>query len=234
MTTFNTLLARAQSAISDKGGAVWETAVVTEWVRDAIRDYSQHFKRTVTVAFELSGQTGQHTFDLPADFISMIQVEYPTGEDPPTYLLRLNRRNPRFWTAAGFYDVEITNDAATTDSVPDNPATFWISDEVVDGETMTWTYTANHDPTVTTTYHITVPAEHEPLLIAYVVWQALLERLAKEAQSPETSIGLFDQYATAAELAEAEYRRALAAAQGEKSASGWTGPWQMDVHDPIY
>jgi hypothetical protein len=237
MTLLSAIADRAQVVLGDSAAGTWSQAVVEGWIKEAIRDYSQHFKRTKTVSTVLtSGDTGVHSFDLPGDFRDMVEVEYPADEDPPVYLKRLSRKSARFWARAGFYDVEITADA-DYDIIGDafeNPATFWISDEVEEGETLRWIYTANHDATISSSAHITVPEEHEHLLVKFVYWQAIAERLATEAQNPDTTIRMLQQFKLASQAAENAYRSALADAKKALSGGGYTGPWKSDIHDPIY
>jgi hypothetical protein len=228
---------RAQLALGDALAATWPQATVEAWLLEAIRDYSQHFKRTRATSRTLTtAEAGQHSFDLPNDFIGMIAVEYPGDQDPPVYLERLSRRNPAFWGQAGFYDIETTSDA-DWDPVGDdleNPPMLWISDEVEAAKKIAFTYTATHDATITAEDQCTVPDEHQHLLIKFVVWQAMVEREAVEAQSPDTTIRMLQQFKLATQAAESAYRSALADAKKTLSGGGYTGPWKSDVYDPIY
>ncbi len=40
---------------------------------------------------------------MPAGTISIISVEYPDGNDPPTYLYQRELTHPDFWGQDGFY-----------------------------------------------------------------------------------------------------------------------------------
>jgi hypothetical protein len=237
MTKLYQLADRAQLALGDAAEATWPQDTIEGWLQEAIRDYSQHFKRTCTASLTITaGCAGDHRFPLPEDFCGMIQAEYPAGEDPPVYLQRLSRKSPRFWGSAGYYDVESAGDADWDDveDQPANPATFWISDEVEAGETIGFAYTANHDAGVSSLDYVTVPAEHEHLLIKFVTWQAMNEREAVEAQNPDTTIRMLQQFKLASQAAEAAYRSALADAKKALSGGGQTGPWRADCYDPVY
>jgi hypothetical protein len=227
MTTLANLADQAQISLNDAGAGTWPQATVEAWVLDAIRDYSQHFSRTLEATVTTTAAT--HRYDLPvapAAFRGMVLVEYPTGEDPPEVLDPLSRKDPRFWAGEGYYDVEPSGAASA--------GSLWISASPDDGETITLTYLAPHSDKLASDDTLTVPGEHETILVDYVVWRALSERVVTEAQSPDTTVRLLYQFMLAAERAEDAYRESLAAAKGQQAPGGWTGPWRSDVHDPIY
>jgi hypothetical protein len=227
MTTLLQLADRAQLALNDSGVGTWPQATVEAWCLDAIRDYSQFFPRTRTSTTTIAIDDAGHEFDLPTDFLAVILVEFPDGEDPPEYLERRARTRAAFWDYEGYYDVEPSHDAGTA-------GTLFLSEEPANGEAYTLTWLAPHDTDLVSGDTITVPEDHESILILYVLWQATRERMATEEQDPDTTIHLLRQMVNAAEQAEADYRRALERAQDHVAPGGWTGPWRADVHDPIY
>lgn len=227
MTTLLQLADRCQLALNDAGAGTWPQATVEAWVLDAIRDYSQYFPRTKTATTTIAIDDAGHEFDLPADFLSMILVEFPTGQDPPQYLLRRARTHEAFWDYESYYDVEPSGDA-------DSAGTLYLSEEPANGESYALTYTAQHDTGLESGDDITVREDHESILILYVIWQAFKERMATQEQDPDTTIHLLQQMVRAADQAEAEYRRALQRAESHRAEGGYTGPWRADVHDPIY
>ena len=114
MTTLLQLADRCQLALNDSGVGTWPQATVEAWVLDAIRDYSQYFPRVRTSTTTITTPSSTpHVFDLPGDFLAVVLVEFPDGEDPPEYLQLRSRTRDGFWDYTGFYDIEPSHDAAT-------------------------------------------------------------------------------------------------------------------------
>jgi hypothetical protein len=228
MTTIAEVADMAQITLSDTGGTIWIQADVEMWVLEAIRDYSAHFHRT---RVETANTTDAiHEYSLTRDLIDIILVEYPTGEDPPHYLERLPRTDPRFWAGDGFYDLELTLEE-------DTEATLWISAEGETGEQITYTYlAAYYDGAAAPIPALTVyvPDRHLPILIRYVEWKATSERLFDELQDPDRTIHLIDGMKKTVEEKRIAYERAITAALAEAVRSGWTSRWRMDKDDRIY
>jgi hypothetical protein len=231
MTTLTQLADRAQLQLNDTAAGTWPQTTVEQWCIDAIGDYSQSFPRTREIAVVISGASPGYAFDMTPDTIDVILVEHPTGEDPPEYLKRRARTHPNFYGQPGYYDVELTHDSQEYPQI-------YLSEEPADGETITMTVKCHHDVTLQGGDDITVPVEHESILILYVLWQAFKERLATEQQDPDTTlqgaVTLLQQLVKGAQQAEAEYRRALDRAKEARSESAITGPWTADAHDRIY
>ena len=79
-TTLQNIIDACEADLGDSGNATWSAADITQWCRDAIADYSVHFPRVLTDTITTSDD--DRTYDLNADFLDPISVEYPTGEDP--------------------------------------------------------------------------------------------------------------------------------------------------------
>lgn len=231
MTTLTQLADRAQLQLNDATAGTWPQATVEQWCIDAIADYSQSFPRTREIAVQISGADPGHAFNMTTDTIDVVLVEYPSGEDPPEYLKRRPRTHPNFYDYEGYYDIQLTHDSQEYPQI-------YLSEEPSDGETITMTVKAHHDVMLQGGDDITVPVEHESILILYVLWQAFKERLATEQQDPDTTlqgaVTLLQQLVKGAQQAEAEYRRALERAKAARSESAITGPWTADTHDRIY
>lgn len=228
MTTLLQLADRCQLALNDSSVGTWPQATVEAWCVDAIRDYSQYFPRVRTSTTTIATVSSTpHEFSLPTDFMAMILVEFPDGEDPPEYLEHRSRTRDDFWDYEGYYDIEPSGDAATAGKL-------FLSEAPEAGEAYTLSWLAPHDTDLDSGDTITVREDHESILILYVLWQACRERMATQEQDPDTTIHILQQLVKAAEQAEAEYRRALERAQDHIAPGGWTGPWRADLHDPIY
>ncbi|HSJ55515.1 MAG TPA: hypothetical protein VLC52_17370, partial [Anaerolineae bacterium] len=117
-------------------------------------------------------------------------------------------------------------------------STLYLSHSPAGTEQCSVTYSAFHIPIVNSvpapSAAITVAAYHEHIIEQYAVWQAHVQRLATEVQSPDTTIRLIQQYKLAVQATEASYRASLRQAIAARSAGGWTGPWRVDGHDRIY
>ena len=225
-TALDILADRIQLMLNDAAVGTWPQATIESWVCEAIRDYSQYFPRTRTVS-QLVTSSPDHTWDLQPDFLGIIQVEYPTGENPPEYLTLRSRRHDNFWDEEGYYDIEPSGDAVTQ-------GVLYLSEIPTAGEYIGVTYLAPHDPDLGSSDKITVPVEHEFLLELHVLWTAFKERAATHLQDPDTTTMVLQKMVNAEMQAHEEYRRAIRNAEQHRSKGGWTGPWKTDIYDPIY
>ena len=225
MTLLSNLRDRIQEMLNDTGAGTWSTTTLEKWCNDAIRDYSQYFPRVKRTKTLISSATHEHS--LPTDFISLIMLEYPEGEDPPAFLERRARTHDQFWGYEGYYDLEPRKDANDTGK-------FWTSEETANGEYFEITYYAPHDSSLASNSTVTVPTEHEFLIELYVIWTAFKERAATHLQDPDTTSDILQKMVNAEMQAHEEYRRAIRNAEVHRSEGGWTGPWRADIHDPIY
>jgi hypothetical protein len=232
MTTITQLVDRIQLLLNDSAASIWAQTDIEEWAIDGIRDYSIHFPRTVTASYATEVISGEQSWTLEGDFLAALLVEFPVGDDPPTYLKRLARSHPDFWLSDDYYDIELAG------SDPSRPATIYISATPTAGQELSITYHAYHIPAANavppSSAAISVPSIHEHIIEAYAIWQAHVERLNTEIQSPDTTIRLIQQYKLAVQATENSYRAALRAAINARSAGGWTGPWTVDNNDRIY
>jgi hypothetical protein len=175
---------------------------VEQWARDAIRDYSMHFplRKIQTLATSLN----DNTYDLAADFIDVVSVEYPTGEDPRKYLKRRPVSHPDFWSADGFYDIVPNEDATNTNEL-------WISTDPAAAEGIDVYYDAQHSAAIALGTAITVPDRHVHILRQYVIWQAILQRANLEHANPTSNSSLLmSQLMTDSERARRAYVDLLA------------------------
>jgi hypothetical protein len=231
MTTLAQLADRAQLTLNDSAAGTWPQATVEAWVLDAIRDYSQTFPMTSTCTLVVGSVDPDHHFHLPIDIIAITHVEYPGLQDPPVFVKRRARTHSQFYGYEGYYDIQYFDDAQT-------PPIIYLSQEPTIGQRINLTYKVAHLSTLDPGDSITVPEQHESILILYVLWQAFKERLSTEEQDPDTTLAgavtLLQQLVKGATQAEAEYRRALQRAKANVAEGGITGPWKADIYDPIY
>ncbi|MFC2031559.1 hypothetical protein ACFLWA_12640 [Chloroflexota bacterium] len=217
----------AQVSLGDSAGTTWSQGDVEDWVTEAIRDYGSHFHRILHQTITMV--TGTNNYNLENSFLAPVLVEYPKGEDPPLYLDRLSRKDPRFWAGTKFYDIEEYAKAEDAGQI-------WISATVTTAEQVYLTYQAlYYDPDAdiaeTNCY---VPDQHLPLLVLFVQWKATVERLNDELQAPDRSINLIDDMNDAVKTARDTYDKAIDRAKAAGYQSRWTEPWSQDTYDPIY
>ena len=230
-TTWAALIDRCESSLNDAGNAEWSTAEIAEWLNDFTRDYSQYFPLLKTQTIACSA--GDQEYDLSADFLAMLVVEYPTGEQPPRYLARLAFTHPDWAGGERWYDIIEHSDDT-------DPAELWISASPAVGESIAVQYHAHHAliaDTASVSGSATVPPVHQPLAIKYVLWQAALQLLFAEQQSPTSNSSLLmAQLSQNARRLEAAYhtavRQALYAADGRCQVTPWIATG--DLHARIY
>ena len=102
------------------------------------------------------------------------------------------------------------------------------------GEQIYVHYSRLYDTDLVSADQITIPPEHEPIILAFVIWRAHQERLATEAQNPDTTIRMLQQMKLAVQSTEFTYRQMLRRAKAANALGGPTGPWEVDGYDRIY
>lgn len=183
-TTFDSVVTRLKITLNDKTATTWDTEMIATFLNDAIRDYTQHFPIQATDTIAMT--TGTDTYDLNTDFMNVVSVEYPDGEDPREYMLRRPYTHPDFWNVEGYYDI-VHNDDDT------NPSEIVFSDAVATGETAVVQYNAHHaliTDTALISGNITVPPYHQHLLTHFARWQASLHLASAEQQTPTSNSSL--------------------------------------------
>ena len=224
-TTLAEMADRAQLVLNDTAAGTWSQTIVEEWCLDALREYNQHFFRSAQHFIDCVA--GQHYYELNADFRGVIYVSYPWDLDDPVYLKRLSRQHPDFWLSDDYYDIQESYD------VYDAPL-IWISASPSAGEQIYVHYASLYDIELTSIDNFEIPPEHDPIIIAFVVWRAHQERLATEAQNPDTTIRMLQQMKLAVQSTEFTYRQLLRRAKAARAVGGPTGPWEVDGYDRVY
>jgi len=223
-STLEELTDRVQLVISDSAEVVWSQMDVQEHVRSGIREYSKHFPRMLSL--NIPAITDMHVYDLPADYFSMVSVEYPVGEEPPAYLIRGNSTTSYFWSSNICYDVLLHFSATDMDELT-------LSASTDAGKTIRIAYNALHLFDVPSNTTLTIPQEHEEIVIAYAIWMCWRQRLGeftKDAGSNSNTL-LLDQIASNTDRAETAYRRLLRDTSLQHEPSLYPIAWQMDKWD---
>jgi hypothetical protein len=221
MTTFAELVNRCEQNLNDESNATWTAEQIVKWINDGIRDYSQHFPRIKTQTISTIAAT--NVYNLASDFMGILSVEYPTGEDPQEYISRLAWNHADFWTYDTWYDILPRSDDTDTSEI-------WISDDPAGTETIEVQYHAHHDLVTDaddTSGDLTVPPIHQDLIVKFAQWQATNHLLFAEQTTPTSNSSLLmAQLSQNARRFEASYhtsiQQAIFAADGEsKIVQSW-------------
>lgn len=211
MTTLAELAARAQAALDDVAGGTWSAERVRAWCLEGVRAYSQHYPRTRSTT--LTTSAGQQTYALPADALGVLGVEYPTGQSPPRLLGQAYVRDDAFYARDDLYLPLPSNDAT-------QPLRLHLSAVPPDGATVAVDYTAAHALDLAADDVLTVPGDHEFVLVAFVFWMATRHLLSAAQQAPASDSSLLmGQLAENARAAERAWRDALAALRAPAPAA---------------
>jgi hypothetical protein len=185
---------------------------------------SIHFPRRLNTTINCS--TDDRTYDLPSNFINVISVEYPTGEDPPAYLVQKN------YTAWGSSDLEGFYDIFHRMDQSDAPE-LWISAKPTTGESIEVHYLGEHDYLDDDSDTVTVLDRHLELIVLFVRWAAYQELASSESADPDpTSLGM-GTLELNAYRARRDYRLLLSKMQTAESQSK-SSTWKMDKSDRVY
>jgi len=177
---------------------IWPEAQISEWIVQAIRDYSAYFPRRLSLDISAtpSGPVFGRLYDLPADFRAMVRVEYPYGQDPPIWLARRDESDADF--GPGYYDIRLSRDAISASQLV-------IGESPAAGEKIIIHYLGLHDITLSAGDMLTVPDEDIEVLIQFVKMRAFEERLANQEKSPDPTSHLLTMLGTNARAAKQEY-----------------------------
>jgi hypothetical protein len=226
--TLATLRQEARDLIGDTNSLayVFTTQQIDSWINAAIRDLNNHFPRTVTNA--LSTTAGTHIYDLPTTFISMLKVEYPSGDDPPSCLMYRSSRPAAFWDVAGYYDILYPQDSTAT-----NPPQLVISASPGAAEIITYTAKIEHNQLADPNDETTLLDRHTHLIPLFVRYKAWQELSTSEGMDPDPIKLLAATQEVNSYRAERAYYKALDLAKKAVSASEVV-EWQMSGTDRIY
>ena len=220
MTTWAKLIDQCENAVNDENNSTWTVKQIIKWINDAVRDYSVHFPLVEQQTIALS--TGTQFYDLRDEFMGILHVEYPTGSDPKDFLTRLPRTHADFWSEQGYYDLVDRRESG-------DPSSVIISSDVATGESANALQHLHHvliEDANDKSGTVTVPVQHQALLVKYVQWQATTHLAFAEQQSPTSNSSLLmAQLAQNARRMELSYstalQQAIYAADGESRPLNW-------------
>jgi len=189
-----TTRAELRTVIRNQGidDSTWSDNEVNQWIADAIAEYSIHFPRWRESA-DNACVAEQHEYDLPADFLHALSVEYPAGEDPAVFLERASE-------SPGGLDSDHFDIQGTKLILGPSPSA---------GETYTLQYQAHHDYPDADDDTLTIPDEDLEILILFVVWKAYRRLELDEAINPDGSTVILSMLGTNAGRAKRNFEAAL-------------------------
>jgi hypothetical protein len=190
---------------------------LNQWIVDAIADYTNTFPRRLTATIDTTAGTNE--YDLPSDFLSMLSVESPSGESPPRYLLRLDRRSAAFLGGEGYYDLFEPGDAG---AVPQ----LCLSGDIQNGEASI-IYQAQHAYLDDDADECSLPDPHLELIVLFCRWAANQELASTESADPDPKSLAMSTLELNAYRAERAYRQSLKDYQ--RGAESGRGEWNGEV-----
>ncbi len=213
--------------LSQKAGADWPDVTVLIWLNEAVNDLSINIPPQSDEKIDCIDD--QHVYSLNQFLRDIISVEYPDGDDTPTYLTRRSVTHPEFWNRAGFYDFQDRNRQATG-----NPLLI-ISANPASAEDIIIVFTGSYGADGGLTDEVPVPNQFHHILMLFVNWRAILNEHAEEIQDPDTTTLLISQLMSNADRSMREYHEAIRRAQKLISRGGYVeGAWSLDKYDRIY
>jgi len=196
--------------------AAWSDSNLTQWILDAIADYSKVFPQTELTA-TIDCAAGVREYDLVAELVSphvITSVEYPAGEDPPVYLTRCSHRDPRGFVGGAYYDV-----------LGAPPATLVIGEEPLATEDIVVTYSGDHAYPSADGDLLTVPDQDMEALTLFAIWKAAELLRAVEGANPRFETLLLTQFDSMVYRAEVAYRAWLRGAREQVSQTAFVS-WE--------
>jgi hypothetical protein len=158
----------------------WPEPIVNALIRSAIRDYSTHFPMFVDTEEEdtniaCSADEQEYSLSAFTGIQTVLDVEYPFGEDPPDLLMRRDQDDPR-----GFEGLEVYAVRGF-----EKPYMLRLGEEPSAGEEIRLTYLADHTVPTTDTATLTVPDRHLDALVLFVQWKVLSATVNRLMTNPD-------------------------------------------------
>jgi hypothetical protein len=225
--TWTKVLDHCLIALGDTAGATWSrTSIIWPWVQEAVLNFP--ILRPM-LDDHTNGASVVYSYSAPSDFREVITVEYPIGQQPPTYLMKKNRLDSNFWDAAGYYDID--HDYSTGSGW-----TIYVSGGVAASAHIKMQYLADHDITITddSVDVWSIPDQYESIVIAYVLAKAYRERLSYFMQNPTAHTSMILQFTEMVQHAEENYRLRAQSALQRLADSKITPNVAVDKFDRVY
>lgn len=215
--TAGELVAGVRLALDDAAAAAFSDAELLDFVAEAIGEYSQHLPRVSEVV--LATLAGERRYALPWDAAAVISVEYPSGDEPPSYIYRRRYRSSQF-AAGNAYDVLLTRDLT-------DPPGLLLSFDPAAGEALVVRYARPHARPASAADYLTVPDDHHHVLRQYVLFAAARQLQVREQASPTNNSSLLmGQLASNTRRLELAWLNALNRILYQRSGEGEVVRWE--------
>ena len=198
----------------------WANATLDKFIADAIRFYSAEFPRRWRYSQAMT--TGTQAYNVPGahGFQQILSVEYPTGEDPQSFLTEVNEWDSDFQNAGDVYALRGISDITAIES-DTAAATIVFAETVTTGESAVVEYEGLHAiPTAgDDDAQITVPVHHWEALYAFADFRAHWELESDLAATVSTISIVLAQLGQEARYAWNRYKEVMNALVAQRSKS---------------
>jgi hypothetical protein len=225
-TSFMALLTNCLVSLGDPDASTWSrTDIIIPWAKEAMLAFPVLRPMEKKVTIEATG----HLFTLPDGFREIITVEFPSSQEPPVFLNRMNHLDPSFYLTDTSYDIER--------DFPDGTGwVCWFSRRMIIGDEIVINYLANHETDLEdeSSSYITIPDEYVPIIVQYVVCKGYRERLGAYMQDPTAHTTIIQQMYEMVQHAEDRYQQMVDQAVARYSDSRRSPHMHVDKFDRVY
>ena len=233
MTTLAEMIDRCSNILADPSNTTYSDALITEWLSDAIADYSIHFGRLKTSSH---GGGIVSKLDLEVGTIAVLSVEFPVGQTPKQFIPYSNYSQELFHQGQLAYRRVPYND-------PNNSDRIEFSESIDLSPSLNLRFTITHgfedsgtgilySPSAASSADtFSIPDHHENILLLFVEWQATRYLMHKEQQSPTSGSSLLmSQFSSNASSLHTKYKEAIVNAGNDRQTSEAV-QWKLDKWD---
>jgi hypothetical protein len=212
----------------------WSDETLKAWVKEAVRDYDLVFPTAQTLKEDAEDEVycydffaGVHAEEQLPSVFGVISFEYPSGEDPPKFIRRLNHTDRNFFAGGGpYYDIVLNPDGVNGEIWLSSPAT-GKAFEVKYFTDHGWTSLESGDDE-----SCEVNSAHRNIIVQHVVWRCWRETLTLEQETASEDRRTFLEKRVVHE--QGYYVLLLGIAKGAFNQESQVISWEMDKYDRIY
>lgn len=222
MTTFGGHLTNVMYALGDPTEQHWSrTSEVWKWLIEAIREFPILRGKTT----DLSDAVENHKFDLPSDFVEIVNVQWPISSDY-IYLVRRSHQDKYFFDG-DYYDIDR--------NFPDSAGwMLWTGPTVTVASPVRVNYLALHDYNASESMVITIPDQYLNILTEYCIMRAWQERLSNEIRDPTAHSDIIQNMELNLKEHRRNYQLLVEQALKELNTSRIVANRLVDKYDRIY
>ncbi len=202
---------------------VFRDALITEFMRDGLREYSGNFAWQTSQKFDC--EEGVREYDLVAKIgyvMAILSVEYPAGQDPKRYLFAYDERGSLFASNPA-YDVR-----------GDPPKTLVLSVSPSAEEEIKVVYSTMHAYPANESTGLTVPDEHMEILRLYVIYRAMVALETDQNIDVSRRYQLANALGLSTQRAWRLYQSKVSEARRNQATASWLSRWKQDKNDRVY